>query len=58
MGKSDRADDRSGEKYGSNQKVLAEIVIARQLLETGKDEDCRERAKEELEQLQPRREQL
>ncbi|CCH03443.1 peptide chain release factor 1 [Fibrella aestuarina BUZ 2] len=50
--------DRIVQQYVSYQQVLAEIENARQLIATEKDEDFRELAKEELEQLQPRRDQL
>lgn len=50
--------DKIVQQYVSYQQVLAEIESARQLIATEKDEDFRELAKEELEQLQPRRDQL
>ncbi|MEZ0611080.1 peptide chain release factor 1 [Fibrella sp. WM1] len=50
--------DKIVQQYVSYQQVLAEIENARQLIATEKDEDFRELAKEELEQLQPRRDQL
>jgi peptide chain release factor 1 len=50
--------DKIVQQYVSYQQVLAEIESARELIATEKDEDFRELAKAELDELLPRREQL